>query len=217
MRVLFLGPPAAGKGTQAEKVHEQLDIPLVVTGDILRKAVKSKNAVGIEAEEYMKKGELVPDQLVIKIITNRLEEEDCRQKGFLLDGFPRTSEQAKTLDRELAKKNLSLDKVVYFSIRDEICIERISGRRNCRQCGAVYHLKNKPPKIENKCDRCSGVLVQRMDDTAEVMTTRLKTYHEKTAPLLTYYQQKNIVEEINAEQPIEEVLREAIEKTTGNG
>jgi len=212
MRIIFLSPPAAGKGTQAKIIQERTNIPLIVMGDILREAIQRKDEVGIQAEKYVKQGELVPDHLVIKIIMMRLEQDDCKRSGFLLDGFPRTLDQAKALDEAMTKNAVMLDYVVYYAIDDQIAIKRVCGRRICKNCGAIYHLMNKPPLKPNKCDLCNGDLFQRSDDTAEVMTTRLSAYHQKTAVLLDYYRKKNLVVEINANRSIEEILNETLSK-----
>lgn len=204
MKILFLGPPAAGKGTQAQLLHKQVKAPLIVMGDILREAISQKLEVGIQAEAYMKKGLLVPDEVVIKIVLNRLEEEDCKKYGFLLDGFPRTLEQAKALE------SVDFDKVLYYHINDEVAIARIAGRRTCEKCSAIYHLQNKLPKQAGICDLCQGKLIQRNDDSEHVMKTRLIAYHEKTKPLLDYYQEKGLIVKINAMSSVEEIFKETL-------
>lgn len=212
MRTIFLGPPAAGKGTQAKLIQERTNTPLIVMGDILRDAIQKKTEIGIEAEKYVKQGQLVPDALVIKIILGRIEAPDCKQNGFLLDGFPRTLEQAKALDQVLKDRHLKLDYVVYYKIDDTTAIQRISGRRTCEKCGSVYHIKNNPPAKENICDTCGGKLFQRSDDSAEIMKTRLSAYHEKTAPLLDYYHKNKIVMEIDANRPMEGIFQDTLKK-----
>lgn len=233
MRIILMGAPGAGKGTQAQKIFEKFKTPLVVMGDMFRNAIAKKTSVGVKAEEYVKQGKLVPDTLVIEIIMARLKESDCK-KGFLLDGFPRTFEQAKALDKEMnANKNKidkvldylgcssfvryywgasksKIDKVLYYAVADQIVIERICGRRTCKKCNAIYHLQYSPSKKEGICDKCEGELFHRADDTLEVIQERLKVYHTQTAPVLDYYRQKNILEEIDANRGVEEIFQDTL-------
>ncbi len=210
MRIIFLGPPAAGKGTQAKMIQDRTGIPLIVMGDILRAAIQKQDEIGKAAETYVKTGALVPDDMIIKIIMRRLTEPDCQQKGFLFDGFPRTIAQAEALDHEMSAQGTKLDAVLYYKIPDEVAIARISGRRTCRKCDAVYHIVNKPSKVPNHCDLCQGELYQRDDDKTEVMQNRLIAYHKKTAALVEYYQQKGILGYIDASQSIEGILQETL-------
>lgn len=212
MRILFLGPPAAGKGTQAKMIQSRTGIPLLVMGDILREAIQKQDELGKQVEQYVKQGTLVPDPLIIKTIIGRLEDKTCQNSGFLLDGFPRTLEQAHALESAMVSKKMKLDYAIYYKIEDKIAIDRISGRRTCKSCGAVFHITNNPPKKANVCDTCLGELYQRPDDKEEVMKTRLAAYHEKTTPLLAYYRQKGILIEIDANRAIEMVLEDTVKK-----
>ncbi|NLJ16998.1 MAG: adenylate kinase [Clostridiales bacterium] len=185
MNLIFLGAPGAGKGTQAEVVTKKLNIPAISTGNILREAVKNGTAQGIEAKKYMDSGELVPDEVVIGILKDRISQDDCK-KGFVLDGFPRTVAQAEALEN----MGIKIDKVVEIYVSDEDIIERLSGRRVSEISGVSYHIKYKPPKVEGICDVTGEKLIQRDDDKPETVLHRLKTYHEKTAPLKDFYQKQ---------------------------
>ncbi len=185
MNLIFLGAPGAGKGTQAEMVCEKLGIPAVSTGNMLREAVKNGTAAGLAAKEYMDRGDLVPDEIVVGILKDRIAQDDAKN-GFILDGFPRTVAQAETLD----KMGVRIDKVVEIYVPDDKICARMSGRRVCENCGASYHLEYKPTKTEGVCDSCGGKVVQRIDDKPETVLSRLATYHEKTAPLKGYYESK---------------------------
>lgn len=198
MRIVLLGPPGAGKGTQAAKLVEKYDIPHISTGDIFRKHLKEKTKLGLKAKEYMDKGLLVPDELVVDIVKERLMEDDCK-KGFLLDGFPRTVEQADALEDELKKQNLKLDGVINIEVRDEIIIDRLTGRLVCKKCGATFHEKFNKPKQEGICDICGGELYTRDDDKVETVKNRLDVYKNQTQPLIDYYAQKGILKTINGE------------------
>lgn len=198
MRIVLLGPPGAGKGTQAAKLVEKYDIPHISTGDIFRKHLKEKTKLGLKAKEYMDKGLLVPDELVVDIVKERLMEDDCT-KGFLLDGFPRTVEQADALEEELKKQNLKLDGVINIEVRDEIIIDRLTGRLVCKKCGATFHEKFNKPKQEGICDICGGELYTRDDDKVETVKNRLDVYKKQTQPLIDYYAQKGILKTINGE------------------
>ncbi len=182
MNIIFLGAPGAGKGTQAEIVSERLAIPTVSTGNIIRAALKNETAMGLKARAYIEAGDLVPDDVVIGIIKERLAEEDCKN-GFILDGFPRTIPQAKALD----DMGVTIDKVIEIDVDDQAIINRMSGRRVCTNCGSSYHTEYKPPVSEGICDACGGTLVRRSDDAPETVTERLAVYHEKTEPLKAYY------------------------------
>lgn len=186
-RLVLLGPPGAGKGTQAVKIAEKYQIPHISTGDIFRKNVKEGTPLGKKAKEYMDKGELVPDELVVELVTDRLDAADCKN-GFLLDGFPRTVFQAEKLDQYLEAEGIALDKVIDISADEDILLERMIGRRVCRACGAPYHIKNMPPKKEGICDICGGEVYQRADDTEETVRNRFQVYQKQTMPLIAYYE-----------------------------
>jgi adenylate kinase len=211
MRVILLGLPGAGKGTQAQKLQAKLGVPLIVMGDILRSAIEQKTPVGIEAEKYVSQGKLAPDSVVIEIVKQRLKQKDTG-KGFLLDGFPRTSEQAKSLEQELVAQKRNITYVIYYGISDAVALQRICGRRICKKCGAIYHIDNHPPKTMDICDACGNKLTQRKDDTPEVIRQRLQDYHRETAPLLQYYGQRKLLLEIPAERSMEEILQDTLHK-----
>lgn len=185
MNLILLGPPGAGKGTQATKIVEKFNIPHISTGDIFRKNIKEGTVLGKKAQEYMNKGELVPDSLVIEIALNRLDEDDCKE-GFLLDGFPRTVEQAEALDKFLAKKDRCIEHVLDMDVEKGDLLTRITGRRVCKACGATFHITNIPPKKEGVCDECGGELYQRSDDTPETVENRIEVYEIQTKPLIEY-------------------------------
>jgi adenylate kinase len=189
MNLILLGPPGAGKGTQAQMIVDRYHIPQISTGDILRAAVKERTPLGTRAKEYMDEGKLVPDELVIGIIEERLKASDCRP-GFILDGFPRTMAQAEALQPILAKIGKSIDHVINIEVDDEELVRRLTGRRTCKNCGAMFHLTFYPPQKEGLCDRCNGPLYQREDDKEETIRTRLKEYQRQTAPLIQYYREK---------------------------
>jgi len=196
MRVIFLGPPGGGKGTQADFIAKKYDIPKLATGDLLRESVAKGTSLGKEAKGYMDRGELVPDAVVIGLVEEKLASPEC-QKGFLLDGFPRTVTQADQLSTFLESTGEGLDHVVYFSLSKNEIIRRISGRRSCPECKAVYHLESVPPKQEGICDACGKSLVQRNDDKPETIESRLGVYQEQTAPLIEYYKTRNILRELD--------------------
>ncbi|MBQ9414866.1 MAG: adenylate kinase [Clostridia bacterium] len=183
MNLILLGAPGAGKGTQAEAIAEQFHIPTISTGNIIREALKSGTELGLKAKSYMDSGALVPDEVVIDIIKERLAKEDC-QNGFILDGFPRTIPQAEALDR----MGVRIDRVVDIEVADEVIAERVSGRRVCGACGASYHLSYKKPQVEDVCDKCGSTLVQRKDDHPDTVKERLQVYHAQTEPLKSYYE-----------------------------
>jgi adenylate kinase len=189
-RLIFLGAPGAGKGTQAERLSEIYTIPQISTGDILRQAVKDKSPLGQKAYSYMEKGKLVPDDVVIAIIEERLKGQDC-QEGFILDGFPRTVPQAEALDHVLDQTKLAIDHVVYFEVPEENLVKRLSGRRVCRSCSANYNIYFNPPAKDGVCQKCGGELYQRIDDQEETIRKRLRVYQEQTKPLIGFYREKN--------------------------
>jgi len=192
LRLILLGPPGAGKGTQASAIVEKYNIPHISTGDIFRENIKKGTELGEKAKEYMDKGLLVPDELVISIVEDRLQQEDCKN-GFLLDGFPRTLNQGEALDEVLSKMGLNLNRVVNLDVGKEILIERAIGRRICKDCGEVFHIKFNPSKKEGVCDNCGGKLYQRDDDTVETVEKRIEVYHKQTEPLIDYYNKKGLI------------------------
>jgi len=196
MVILLLGPPGSGKGTQAKVLVERLGIPQLSTGDMLRAAVKDQTTLGVKAQSFMKKGELVPDNLVIGLIEERVVQKDC-QKGFILDGFPRNVAQADMLETVLSKTQKKIGRVIALQVPEAELVKRLTGRRTCRQCGTGYHVDFQPPRAEGVCDRCNGELFQRNDDVAEVIVDRLRVYNDSTAPLLKYYQDKGALRAID--------------------
>ena len=195
MNLILLGPPGAGKGTQAQMIVEHYHIPQISTGDILRTAVKEGTTLGKQAKAFMDQGQLVPDEVVIGIIDERLRALDCNP-GFILDGFPRTIPQAEALQTILTKIGKSIDHVINIEVDSEELVRRLTGRRTCKNCGAMFHLLSYPPKQEGICDRCGGTLYQREDDKEETIRTRLKEYERQTAPLIQYYQLQNTLRSI---------------------
>lgn len=202
MNMIFLGAPGAGKGTQAEVVCKELNIPAISTGNMLREAVKNGTEAGLKAKSFMDAGELVPDEVVIGILKDRIAQPDA-QNGFILDGFPRTVEQAEALDQ----MGVNIDKVVEINVSDEAITARMSGRRVCEGCGNSYHIEFKPTKVEGICDACGAKVVQRIDDKPETVQARLKTYHEKTAPLKDYYEKRGKLVTVEGQNEIAETSR----------
>lgn len=207
MNIIFMGPPGAGKGTQAEKIVSDFQIPHISTGDAFRLAMSQGTPLGIKAKGYVDKGLLVPDEITNGIVKERLEQPDCA-KGFLLDGYPRTIAQADALDEMLKSQSRQIDHVMNLTVDRELLLARLTGRRICKSCGATYHVLFNPPKHEGICNKCGGELYQRSDDTEEKVGTRLDEYTNKTAPLLDYYRQKGILREVNGEQDITAVTSE---------
>ena len=199
MNLIFLGAPGVGKGTQAKLLMKKYQIPQISTGDILRDAVRNNTLLGQKAQDYMNKGLLVPDEVVIGIIEERFRESSC-QSGFILDGFPRTIPQAESLDRVLDKLDISLDQVINFEVEKEILIKRLSGRRVCKNCGQMYNIYFNAPSREGICDQCEGELFQRKDDSLETIQERLHVYQVQTAPLIEYYQSKKKLSTIAADK-----------------
>lgn len=204
MKIVLLGPPGAGKGTQAEVLTKKLLVPHISTGDMFRAAIKNGTAMGIEAKSYMDRGQLVPDEVTVGIIKDRIAQPDC-SGGFLLDGFPRTIAQAEALDKLLEDKG-GLDAVLNISVPLEKLVERLTGRRMCRKCGAIYHMLYNAPAVDGVCDACGGELYQRDDDKLETVTNRLDVYEAQTAPLIGYYEQQGKLFTVNGDQPINAVL-----------
>ncbi|MBF7095971.1 adenylate kinase [Alkalibacter mobilis] len=207
MRIILLGPPGAGKGTQAANIVEAYNIPHISTGDIFRKNLKENTALGLKAKEYMDKGLLVPDELVVDLVKDRLTEDDCKT-GFMLDGFPRTVVQAEALDTELEKLDMKLSAVLNIEVDQNLLLQRITGRRICRSCGATYHVSFNPPKEEAVCDLCGGELYQRDDDVEETVAKRLQVYNEQTQPLIDFYKNSGLLVDIDGQQEIEAVFDE---------
>ena len=195
MRLVIMGPPGAGKGTQAALIKEAYNIPHISTGDMFREAISNKTALGIEAKKNIDKGMLVPDSVTISLVKERLSQDDCK-KGFLLDGFPRTIAQAQALDEILKELNIKLDAVINIDVDFNVLVDRIIGRRVCPKCGASFHIVNQPPKKEGICDACGSVLVQRKDDTKETVVTRLDVYTNQTKPLLDYYTNQGLIKNV---------------------
>lgn len=204
LNLVLLGPPGSGKGTQGERLQEDFRLPYYATGDILRAAVKSKTAIGVKAKEFMDAGDLVPDEVIIGVIAERLETEEA-QDGFLLDGFPRTTGQAEALDAEMEKLGRELTAVVLIDVPEEEVVRRLGGRRTCAKNGHVFHVEFEPPKEEGVCDICGGELIIRDDDKPEVIRNRLEQYHEKTEPLVDYYEKKGVLRTVDGSQPPNEV------------
>ena len=205
LRAVLLGPPGAGKGTQAVRLVEKYEIPHISTGDIFRKNIKEGTELGKKAQEYMNAGALVPDELVVDLVKDRLQQDDCKN-GFLLDGFPRTIFQAEKLDEFLSESNLKMDIVINLKVEKEALIKRLTGRRVCKDCGASYHIVNIPPKKEGVCDICGGELIQRKDDNIETVENRINVYEEQTAPLIGYYKEAGSLVDFDGEASLDEIF-----------
>jgi adenylate kinase len=212
MNIILIGPPGAGKGTQATRMIERLQVPQISTGDMFRAAVKEGTPMGKKAKEYMDKGALVPDEVVIGVVNERFGKPDCK-KGFILDGFPRTLDQAKALDELLKNLGTKLDHVVVIEVPDDYLVERLTGRRTCKGCNYMHHIKFDAPKKEGVCDKCGAELYQRDDDKEETIRQRLTNYHSQTSPLIEYYGKQNIVRMINGTlsmQQVQDAVKAAI-------
>jgi adenylate kinase len=209
-RVVLLGPPGAGKGTQAKLLQEEFGAVQISTGDILRKAVADQTPLGKEASGYINSGALVPDSLIVNLVAERLKEKDC-QKCFVLDGFPRTIPQAESLDEILKKMGLNLNCVLSVQVPHDVIVERLAGRRTCRQCGGLCHVVFNPPKREGICDRCGGELYQRDDDKEQTIANRLQVYDRQTAPLIDYYRERGLLREVDGVGEIGQIRTRVIE------
>jgi len=206
MRLILLGPPGCGKGTQAKLLVERLKAPQVSTGDMLREAVKAGTPLGLEAKQYMDRGGLVPDAVIIGLVRERLRNPDCA-RGYILDGFPRTVAQAEALEQTLRELNSSLDHVVSLEVAAEDVVGRIAGRRTCRNCGAMYHVRFSPSKVEGRCDACGGPTYQRDDDREDTVRRRLSVYAEQTAPLLSFYESRGLLRRVPGTGQIPEIFQ----------
>jgi len=206
MRLILLGPPGCGKGTQAKLLVERLKVPQVSTGDMLREAVKAGTPLGLEAKQYMDRGALVPDAVIIGLVRERLRNPDCN-RGYILDGFPRTVAQAEALEQTLRELNGSLDHVVSLEVAAEDVVGRIAGRRTCRNCGAMYHLRFSPSKVEERCDACGGPTYQRDDDREDTVRRRLLVYADQTAPLLSFYESRGLLRRVGGTGEIGEIFQ----------
>jgi len=199
MNIVMLGSPGVGKGTYAKILSDKYNIPRISVGDLFRKAIRDETELGKKIEDYVSRGDLVPDETVIELVKERLQKDDCKN-GFFLDGFPRTIAQAEAIE-EFRK----IDKVLNFFASDRIVTSRLGGRRTCRECGAIYHVKDVPPKVEGICDRCGGRLYQRSDETSQAVKNRLRVYREKTKPVIDYFRKKGLLADIDAKYPFEKV------------
>ncbi len=210
MKIVMLGAPGAGKGTQAKMIAEKFGIPHISTGDIFRANISKGTELGLEAKKYMDQGLLVPDELTVKILLDRVAQEDCAE-GYVLDGFPRNIPQAKVLDEALRERNEQIDCAVDVEVPDEHIVKRMSGRRACLKCGATYHIEHIPPKQEGVCDDCGSELVLREDDRPETVLNRLKVYHEQTQPLIQYYREKGIMRKVDGTQEMQDVFHAIVD------
>ena len=214
MKIVFLGPPGGGKGTQAKSISNRYSIPHISTGDIFRKNISENTPLGIEAKSYMDNGQLVPDEVTINMVKDRLQQDDCKN-GYLLDGFPRTVHQAEALDNFLTEREESIDTALLIEVPKEFILERMTGRRVCPSCGASYHIKFNPPTNDGKCDLCGSDVIQRKDDTEETVKERLDVYENQTQPLIDFYKNKKQLSVVDGTQAINEVF-ESICKILGS-
>ena len=210
MKIIMLGAPGAGKGTQAKKIADKYQVPHISTGDIFRANIKNGTELGKKAKTYMDQGLLVPDELVVDLVVDRLAQDDCKN-GCVLDGFPRTNPQAESLDAALAAKGEAIDYAIDVDVPDENIINRMSGRRACVACGATYHIVHIPTKVEGICDRCGEALILRDDDKPETVKKRLDVYHEQTQPLIDYYTKKNVLKSVDGTQDMETVFQSIVD------
>ncbi|MGE5473540.1 MAG: adenylate kinase [Ignavibacteriales bacterium] len=213
MRLIILGIPGAGKGTQADRISQRLGIPHISTGDIFRQNISQGTELGKIAKEYMDAGKLVPDEITIGIVANRIEQSDCKN-GFIFDGFPRTIPQAESLGEKLADMGLKIDTVLDIELADEKVLERMTGRRVCSKCKATYHIKYNPSKMDSICDLCGGSLIQRDDDKEETVAKRIEVYHMQTEPLIRFYKEKNLLKEVEGEGDVESITKKIFEVLT---
>ena len=209
MKIIMLGAPGAGKGTQAKQIAAKYEIPHISTGDIFRANIKEGTALGMEAKSYMDKGQLVPDERTVKILLDRVSKDDCKN-GYVLDGFPRTIPQADVLDKAVSELNDKIDYAINVDVKDDNIIRRMSGRRACLNCGATYHIVNVPPKKEGICDTCGSELDIRDDDKEETVKARLLAYHEQTQPLIDYYNNKGILKEVDGTKDMNDVFADIV-------
>ncbi|MBQ1843107.1 MAG: adenylate kinase [Lachnospiraceae bacterium] len=209
MKIIMLGAPGAGKGTQAIKIAEKYGVPHISTGDIFRANIKNGTELGKKAKEYMDKGALVPDELTCDLVVDRIHQDDCTN-GFVLDGFPRTIPQAEALDAALSKDNETMDYAIDIEVPDENIVKRMGGRRACVNCGATYHIVSAPPKVDGVCDHCGGNLTIRDDDKPETVKKRLTVYHDQTQPLIDYYRKAGILHSVDGTQPLDDVFSEIV-------
>lgn len=206
MKIILLGPPGAGKGTQAKSISSKYEVPHISTGDIFRKHIAKLTPLGVQAKKFIDKGQLVPDELTIDIVKHRLVKDDC-SGGFLLDGFPRTVKQAEALDIFLSEAGSEVDKAVFIEVPKGFIIDRMTGRRVCLTCGASYHIKYNPPRISDRCDTCGSDLIQRKDDEISTVSERLDVYDKQTQPLIKYYRDKNVLATVDGTKPINDVFK----------
>ncbi|SDJ17523.1 Adenylate kinase [Lachnospiraceae bacterium G41] len=209
MKIVMLGAPGAGKGTQAKMIAEKYTIPHISTGDIFRANIKEGTPLGLEAKSYMDQGKLVPDELTVKILLDRVSKDDCKN-GYVLDGFPRTIPQANVLKEALAKQNDKIDYAINVDVPDENIVRRMSGRRACVTCGATYHIEHVPPKTEGVCDKCGSALILRDDDKPDTVLNRLKVYHDQTQPLIDFYNNEGILKEVDGTIDVKDVFENIV-------
>ena len=209
MKIVMLGAPGAGKGTQAKMIAEKYTIPHISTGDIFRANIKEGTPLGLEAKSYMDQGKLVPDELTVKILLDRVSKDDCKN-GYVLDGFPRTIPQANVLKEALAKQNDRIDFAINVDVPDENIVRRMSGRRACVTCGATYHIEHVPPKTEGVCDKCGSALILRDDDKPDTVLNRLKVYHDQTQPLIDFYNNEGILKEVDGTIDVKDVFENIV-------
>jgi len=214
MYMILLGAPGAGKGTQAANVAKEMNLAHIASGDLFRQALEQGTELGLKAKSYMEKGDLVPDEITIQMVLERISLPDC-QYGIILDGFPRNLEQAKALDKALVGQGKAIDKVIYIKVSEEELIRRLGGRWICRNCQTPYHEINSPPQIQGKCDKCGGELYQRADDTVETVKQRLKVYFDQTVPLIDYYKQAGKLLEVEGEGDVDEVSKRIVPAISG--